>query len=173
MYNVICLSLDRDELARELDPALEAYGKLGTDAGSPLDPEQEQEFLARFERVKVDTIMPVMHQIGKYLEERGHSYQVEEDVGLPDGNPSVTMKIYPRVQDGFVIEDHEFPVISFVAEPDIAGVAIEVLNGMPGRPGITRGQVAPLGSLTVEHVKDQFVGLIKRNFGKKSSADAG
>jgi hypothetical protein len=171
MYNVICLSLDRDELAKELDPVLEAYDRREAGGLQP-DPEQEQEFLARFERVKVDTIMPVMHQIGSYLEERGHSYQVEEDVGLPDGNPSVTMKIYPRIQDGSVAEDHEFPVISFVAEPDIASVAVEVLNGMPGRPGVTGGHVIPLRSLTAEHVKGQIVGLIKRNFGKKSGAVA-
>jgi hypothetical protein len=30
----------------------------------------------------------------------------------------------------------------------------------------------PLGSLTAEHVKGQIVGLIKRNFGKKSGAVA-
>lgn len=163
------MSVDRDELAKELDPALEAYGRLQADSGQ-IDPELEQAFLAQFERVRVDTIMPVMHHVGKYLEEKGHSYHVEEDAGLPDGNPSVTMKIYPRVPDGSVQDDHEFPVISFVAEPDIASVAVEVLDGMPGRPGITRGQVTPLDSLTVEHVKSQIVGLIKRNFGKKSSA---
>jgi hypothetical protein len=171
MYNVICLSIGRDELAKELDPALEAYSRREA-GGLRLDPEQEEAFLARFERVKVDNIMPVMHQIGRYLEEKGHSYQVEEDIGLPDGNPSVTMKIYPRIPDGSVAGDHEFPVISFVAEPDIASVAVEVLNGMPGRPGITGGQAVSLGSLTVEHVKGQIAGLIKRNFGKKSGAVA-
>lgn len=165
------MSFNYDELAKELDPFLEKYGREKAGAEQRLDHEQEQAFLARFERIKVEIILPVIQHIGEYLEERGHSFQVEEeDVGMSNGNPSIKMKIYPRVSGGSVMEEHEFPVISFVAEPDISSVGIEVLDGMPGRPGVTRGHVVPIDSITPEYVKSQIIGLIKKSFGKKSPA---
>ena len=133
---------------------------------TPISEEQEQEFLSRFERIKVEAIRPTMEEVGKYLEKKGHSYQIEDNAGMEHDNPSIKMEIYPRITTGDHFQDHEFPTIAFIAEPDVATVGVEVRDGMPGRPGLTRGHTTDLDSLTKEYVRNQIVTVIKLNFAK-------
>ena len=156
-----------DDLANELDAILDSYDN-NEKHDTVVSDEQEQEFLARFERIKVETIRPTMAEIGKYLEKKGHSYQIEDKAGLEYDNPSIRMDIYPRTSTDDHFQEHEFPTITFIAEPDIATVGIEVRDGMPGRPGLTRGHTTDLGSLTKEYVQSQIVTVIKLNFVKRS-----
>jgi hypothetical protein len=74
------------------------------------------------------------------------------------------MEIYPKIPIGEQIQEHEFPTIAFIAEPDAAMVGIEVRDGMPMRPGLTRGHTTSMDSLTKEYVRNQIVTMIKLNF---------
>lgn len=159
--------MTENDLANELDAILDSYDNDKKHDATAND-EQEQEFLARFERIKVETIKPTMEEIGKYLEKKGHSYQIEDKAGLEHDNPSIRMDIYPRTSTGEHFQEHEFPTITFIAEPDIATVGIEVRDGMPGRPGLTRGHTTDLGSLTKEYVQSQIVTVIRLNFVTRS-----
>ncbi|MEM3094990.1 MAG: hypothetical protein QXX64_05070 [Nitrososphaera sp.] len=156
-----------DDLAQELDAILDSYDKNNEVKQDNVDEEQIQEFLARFERIKVETIRPTMEQVGKYLEKRGHLYQIKDKADIHEDNPSITMEIYPRTSNDVPIQEHEFPTISFIAEPDVGAVGIEVRDGMPGRPGLTRGHTTTLDALTGEYVKNQIVAVIKINFSRK------
>lgn len=156
---------NEDGLAIELDAVLDSYSSdAKQDAAGE---EQIQEFLAKFERIKVEIIKPVMEQIGKYLEKKGHAYQIKDEAGIYHDNPNIKMEIYPKTQTG-EIQEHEFPTIAFIAEPDISTVGIEVRDGMPGRPGLSRGHTTTLDSLTSDYVKSQIVTVIKMNFAKKA-----
>jgi hypothetical protein len=155
----------KDDIARELDAILDSYSNSSTKPAA--NEEQEQEFLARFERIKVEIIKPAMEEIGKYLESKGHSYQIEEDVSMHRDNPSVKMEIYPRIPTGDHLQEYEYPTIAFIAEPDAAQVGIEVQDGMPGRPGLARGHATSLDSLTREYVRNQIIVAIKTNFAKR------
>ncbi|MEW6603323.1 MAG: hypothetical protein AB1351_01385 [Thermoproteota archaeon] len=157
---------DSDSLASELDDILDSYKK-NESKQEAINEEQEQEFLAKFERIKVDVIKPTMEQIGKYLEKRGHSYQIKDETGIQYDNPTITMEIYPKTAADLPMQEHEFPTIAFIAEPDISAIGIEVTDGMPGRPGLTRGHTTSLDSLTREYVKSQIITVIKLNFAKR------
>ena len=157
---------NEDGLANELDAILDSYSSdPKQDAASE---EQELEFLAKFERIRVEIIKPVMEQIGKYLEKKGHAYHIKDEAGVYRGNPNIKMEIYPKTQAGEEVQEHEFPTIVFIAEPDISTVGIEVRDGMPGRPGLTRGHTTTLDSLTNDYVKSQIITVIKMNFAKKA-----
>jgi hypothetical protein len=153
-----------DGIANELDAILDSYS---SEAIPPVNEEQEQEFLAKFERIKVEIIKPAMEEIGKYLEKKGHSYQVEDDISMHQDNPSIKMEVYPKIPTGGHVQEHEYPAIAFIAEPDAARVGIEVRDGMPGRPGLTRGHAVSLDSLTREYVRNQIIIVIKSNFVKR------
>jgi uncharacterized protein (UPF0335 family) len=157
---------DDDGLANELDAILDLYEK-NEPKQEAVSEEQEQEFLAKFERINVEVIKPIMEQIGKYLEKRGHSYQIKDETGIHYDNPTITMEIYPKTTADAPAQEHEFPTIAFIAEPDIFAIGIEVTDGMPGRPGLTRGHTTSLDSLTREYVKNQIVTVIKMNFAKR------
>jgi hypothetical protein len=133
----------------------------------PVNREREQEFLERFEQIKVEIVKPVMEQIGKLLEKRGHSYTVIDKATIYDNNPSIKMEIYPKTPAKTPIQDHEFPTISFIAEPDLETVGVEVRDGMPGRPGLARGHTTHLDALTRQYVSNQIITVIKLNFSKR------
>lgn len=155
---------NEDSLAIELDAVLDSYSSdAEQDAAKE---EQMQEFLAKFERIKVEIIKPVMEQIGKYLEKKGHGYQIKDEAGIHHDNPNIKMEIYPKTPGE--IQEHEFPTIAFIAEPDISTVGIEVRDGMPGHPGLTRGHTTNLDSLASDYVKSQIITAIKMNFAKKA-----
>jgi hypothetical protein len=157
---------ENNHLSAELDTILDLYNKARTKHSSKASEEKVQEFLTKFERTKVQVIRPMMERIGRYMEKKGHAYQIKDEVSLYSDNPSIRMEIYPRSSDRSGVQEHEFPRITFIAEPDIDEVGIEVQDGMPGRPGLTRGHAAELDSLTEEYVKSQIVYLIKRNFAR-------
>lgn len=152
-----------DVIPKELDEIMDLYRKYHSRAKTNGNEEKHQDFLARFESVKVHVIKPIMDHIGKYMESKGHAYMVKDDATIYDDNPSIKMEIYPRSDKG-PAQEREFPRITFVAEPDIAEVGIEVQDGMPGRPGLTRGHASNLELLTPEYVRTQILYLIKRNF---------
>jgi hypothetical protein len=152
-----------DVIAKELDEIMDSYGKYPLGAKTNGNEEKHQDFLARFESVMVHVIKPIMDQIGEYMESKGHAYMVRDKATIYDDNPSIKMEIYPRSVTS-PAQEREFPRITFIAEPDIAEVGIEVQDGMPGRPGLTRGHASNLESLTPEYVRDQIIYLIKRNF---------
>lgn len=152
-----------DVIAKELDEIMDSYGKNPSRAKTNGNEEKHQDFLARFESVKVSVIKPIMDQIGKYMESKGHAYMVTDNATIYDDNPSIKMEIYPRSAKS-PAQEREFPRITFIAEPDIAEVGIEVQDGMPGRPGLTRGHSSNLELLTPEYVRAQILYLIKRNF---------
>ncbi|HEX7032955.1 MAG TPA: hypothetical protein VF172_08150 [Nitrososphaera sp.] len=156
-----------DGLAAELDAILDYYEKNEAGQDVAVDEKQQQEFLAKFERIKVEVIKPTMERIGNYLEKRGHSYQIKDETSIHYDNPTITMEIYPRTASDLPVQEHEFPTIAFIAEPDISAIGIEVRDGMPGRPGLTRGHTTSLDSLTQEYVKSQIVTVIKMNFAKR------
>lgn len=158
-----------DAIAAELDSILDSYADNETrPQDNVLNEEQEQEFLARFERIKVEVIKPTMEEIGKYLERKGHSYQIKDNASLYYDNPIVKMEIYPKISAADDrLQEHEFPTIAFIAEPDIATVGIEVRDGMPRRPGVTRGHTTNLESLSKEYVRNQIITVIKMNFVKR------
>ncbi|AIC16203.1 hypothetical protein [Nitrososphaera viennensis] len=61
-------------IAHELDAILDSYGTTAEaekQYAAAVNEEQVQEFLARFERIKVDVVKPTMEEIGKYLEKKG------------------------------------------------------------------------------------------------------
>lgn len=153
------------EIAHELDPILDSYDN--NEQQTTVNEEQEQDFLARFERIKVETIKPTMEEIGKYLEKKGHAYRIEDNASTEHDNPSIKMEIYPRIPMGEHFQEHEFPTITFIAEPDVATVGIEVRDGMPGRPGLSRGHTTDLDSITKGYVQDQIVTVIKLNFSRR------
>jgi hypothetical protein len=138
------------------------------DKESKPDEEKLQAFLARFEQAKVKAIRPVMEAIGRYLESKGHAFQIIDNASIYDDNPSIKMEIYPRSPHA-TTQDREFPKITIIGEPDIGEVGIEVQDGMPGRPGLSRGHTTNLESLSQEYVRDQILYLIKRNFSISSS----
>lgn len=152
-----------DVIAKELDEIMDSYKKYPSKAETSGNEEKHQDFLARFESVKVSIIKPVMEQVGKYMESRGHAYMVTDKATIYDDNPSIKMEIYPRSATSST-QEREFPRITFIAEPDITEVGIEVQDGMPGRPGLTRGHSSQLEALTQEYVRTQILYLIKRNF---------
>jgi hypothetical protein len=152
-----------DVITKELDEIMDSYGTHPSRAKTNGNEEKHQDFLARFESVKVHVIKPIMDQIGKYMESKGHAYMVRDKATIYDDNPSIKMEIYPRSTSS-PAQEREFPRITFIAEPDIAEVGIEVQDGMPGRPGLTRGHASALESLTPEYVRTQILYLIKRNF---------
>lgn len=155
-----------NDLVRELDPILDSYNP---EARQDLvNEQQEQEFLAKFERIRVEVIKPTMEKIGKYLESKGHSYQIQDEADIYDNNSTIKMEIYPKTSVGTPIQEHEFPTIAFIAEPDIESIGIEVRDGMPGHPGLTRGHTTSLDSLTVEYVKSQIITVIEMNFIKRA-----
>lgn len=156
-----------DSLASELADILDSYEK-SESKQEAINEEQEREFLAKFERIKVDVIKPIMEQIGKYLEKKKHSYKIKDETGIQYDNPTITMEIYPKTAADLPMQEHEFPTIAFIAEPDISAIGIEVTDGMPGRPGLTRGHTTSLDSLTPEYVKSQIITVIKMNFAKRS-----
>ncbi|AIF85526.1 hypothetical protein NTE_03498 [Candidatus Nitrososphaera evergladensis SR1] len=166
-----CNNTNDDAIAAELDSILDSYADDETrPQDNVLNEEQEQEFLARFERIKVEVIKPTMEEIGKYLERKGHSYQIKDNASpYHDENPIIKMEIYPKISaaDDGRLQEHEFPTIAFIAEPDIATVGIEVRDGMPRRPGLTRGHTTNLESLTKEYVRNQIITVIKMNFVKR------
>ena len=157
---------NEDGLAIELDAVLDSYSNADTKQDAAKE-EQEQEFLAKFERIRVEIIKPVMEQIGKYLEKKGHAYQIKDEAGIYHDNPNVKMEIYPKTQTGGQIQEHEFPIIAFIAEPDISAVGIEVRDGMPLHPGLTRSHTTSLDSLTSDYVKSQIITVIKMNFAQR------
>jgi hypothetical protein len=158
---------EEHDLAKELDLFLDSYNKNEVKQDT-VNEEQTQEFLAKFERIKVEVIIPAMEHIGKYLEKKGHSYSIKDEASIYIDNPSIKMEIYPRTSSDAPIQEHEFPVIAFIAEQDIKTVGIEVRDGMPGRPGLMRGHITDLDSLTREYVRTQIVALIKINFAKRA-----
>lgn len=155
---------ESDDMVRELDQILDNYAKNWKHEKKTSSEEQEGEFLAKFERIKVDIIKPMMDMIGKQLEKKGHAYQIKDEASIYADNPSIRMEIYPKSSFDSPIEEHEFPTITFIAEPDVSEIGIEVKDGMPGRPGLTRGHVTQLESLTEEYVRKQIIFIIKRNF---------
>ena len=152
-----------DVIAKELDEIMDLYGTHPSRSKTNGNEEKHQNFLARFESVKVNIIKPTMDQIGKYMESKGHAYMVRDNATIYDDNPSIKMEIYPR-SAASPAQEREFPRITFIAEPDIAEIGIEVQDGMPGRPGLTRGHASDLESLTPDYVRTQILYLIKRNF---------
>jgi hypothetical protein len=159
------MAKSEDETAHELDTILNSYDN--NERQTTINEEQEQDFLAKFERIKVETIKPTMEEIGKYLERKGHSYRIEDNAGMRRDNPSIRMEVYPRMPTGDHLQDHEFPTIAFIAEPDVATVGIEVTDGMPGRPGLARGHSTELESLTKEYVQNQIVTMLRLNFTRR------
>jgi hypothetical protein len=157
----------KDSIAKELDEILDAFREDAKMQKSKTDEEKAREFLARFEQSKVKGIRPLMEAIGRYLEAKGHAYQIKDDSSIYDDNPSIKLEIYPRSPHA-TTQEREFPKIIFVAEPDIEEVGIEVQDGMPGRPGLSRGHAASLESLTQEYVRDQILYLIRRNFSTRA-----
>ena len=157
---------EEDDLAKDLDPILDFYSE---PQGDTIDPEKAQEFLAKFEQLKVQIIGPLMEQVGKYLEKKGHSYSIKDAASIYDANPSITMEIYPRTATNVPIQEHEFPVITFIAESDIQMIGIEVRDGMPGRPGLIRGHTTELDSLSKEYVQNQIITMLRMNFVTRDS----
>jgi hypothetical protein len=163
-----------DAIASELDAILDSYADNETKPqDNVLNEVQELEFLARFERIKFEVIKPTMEEIGKYLEKKGHSFQIKDNASLYyDDNPIIKMEIYPKISAADDrLQEHEFPTIAFIAEPDIATVGIEVRDGMPRRPGLTRGHTTDLESITKDYVRNQIVTVIKLNFVEASSQE--
>jgi hypothetical protein len=85
-----------DEIAKELDAIMDSYGNYPSRAKTDGNEEKNQDFLARFESAKVSVIKPIMDQIGKYMESKGHAYMVTDKATIYDDNPSIKMEIYPR-----------------------------------------------------------------------------
>jgi len=112
--------------------------------------------LEKFERIKVDVIKPAMLEIGRYLEAKGHTFQIRDEAGLDVENPKIT--------GDASIQEPEFPTITFIAAPDILTVGIEVRDGMPKRPGLHRGHMTSLDSITADYVRNQIVAVLKINF---------
>ena len=153
-----------NDLARELDAILDSYHNALTAEQAGPNEEEQRAFLERFERIKTEVIKPVMSQVGKYLETRGHSFNIQDEAGPYADNPSIRMEIYPQSTSDRPIQDHEFPMITFIAEPDLQTVGVEVRDGMPGRPGLTRGHIASVDSITSDYVRNQLVAVLKINF---------
>jgi hypothetical protein len=153
---------ESDDLAKELDPILDSYAE--PKQSDDKNEERSDEFLQRFESIKVQIIKHVMEQIGKYLEKKGHAYSISERIELYYRNPSITMEIYPKAPPDVEIQEHEFPKISFIAEPDIQAIGIQVQDGMPGRPGLVRGHVTSIDSLTKEYIMNQIITVLRMNF---------
>jgi len=157
-----------NDLAKELDAILDSYYNVTGKEQTGLSNEEQEAFLEKFERIKTDVIKPVMVEIGKYLETKGHSFQIRDDASLYIDNPSVKMEIYPKTSGNAQIQDREFPTITFIAEPDIKMVGIEMRDGMPGRPGLTRGHMTDLDSITGDYVRNQIAAVLKINFVKRA-----
>ena len=153
-----------DHIAAELDETLDSYAKSFEKKKKVVNEEEERQFLERFERTQIDIIRPEMEAIGKYLEKKGHAYQIKDEVSISNDNPSIRMEIYPRTTIDSPTQEHEFPTITFIGAPDVEEIGIEVKDGMPGKPGLTRGHIAELESLTKDYVRDQIIFVIKRNF---------
>jgi hypothetical protein len=152
---------NEDDLAKELDPILDSYGEPKQEA---INEEQAQAFMERFESIKVQIIKPIMELIGKYLEKKGHAYSISEKMELYNHNPSIAMEIYPRTSTNVPMQEHEFPIISFIAEPNIEKVGVQVQDGMPGHPGLIRGHTTDIDSLTREYVRNQIITVLGINF---------
>ena len=157
---------ENEDIAKELDEILNLYNQKLKNQIKEADEQEQHAFLEKFEHIKVEVIKPMMVKIGKYMEKKGHAYQIKDETTIYHDNPSLKMEIYPKTSPDFPIQEHEFPRITFIAEPDIGEIGIEVRDGMPGRPGLTRGHMIDLESLTEEYVKGHIIYLIKRNFGK-------
>jgi hypothetical protein len=162
------LAKNDNGIANELEAILDSYDNIKAQKqDAAVDDERRQEFLAKFERIKVDVIKPAMEEIGEYLEKKGHSSRIEDNVSVfYDDTPVIRMDIYPKILTGEHLHAHEFPTIAFIGEPDIEAVGIEIQDGMPRRPGLTRSYTTTLDSFTKEYVKSQIVAVVKSNFAK-------
>ena len=159
---------NKKDLIIELDSLFESFDNVKEmEQNGPTD-EEQQAFLEKFERIKMDVIKPAMIEIGKYLEAKGHSFQIEDEAGLHIDNPRIKMEIYPKVLGNASIQEPEFPTISFIAAPDILTVGIEVRDGMPKRPGLHRGHMTSLDSISGDYVRQQIVAVLKINFINKA-----
>lgn len=158
----------KSDLAVELDPLFDSFNNdTGTGQNGPTE-EEKLRFLEKFERIKMDIIKPAMAEVGKYLETKGHSFQIIDEAGLHIDNPKIKLEIYPKLHGNASPQEPEFPTISFISAPDILTVGIEVRDGMPNRPGLNRGHMTALDSITAEYVRNQIVSVLKINFVKKT-----
>ena len=118
----------------------------------------EEEFLRKFEKIKNEVILPVMKEVGNYLEANGQSALIGDHFE----NRAIFLNIFPGR-----INHHAHPSISFIGSESDQKISIHTKSFMPQGCGEEKylGEFE-LKDLTKEFVEKKIVNLIKESFNR-------
>ncbi len=115
-----------------------------------------REFMKTFEDMIMKSIVPVMTEIGKYLEENGHGSLI----GNHFEQQAIFMNIFPEKKS-----HNSHPSICFMANESSKKISIQLKSFMPDDSGYEKdlGEFDP-EEITKEFVEHEIFNLIKESF---------
>jgi len=119
---------------------------------------QQEAFTKEYERVKTDTIRPVMERIGDKLEQHGHRYQISEedesrDYQLRVSDPKITMRIASAGQERKSLQSMDITSVSFIAKKSSEKVLVHAYISMISGSGYG----GPLGEVDLDILTNEGV----------------
>jgi len=117
---------------------------------------RRREFMRIFEDMIMKNIVPVMTEIGHYLEENGHGSLI----GNHFEHQAIFMNIFPEKKS-----HNSHPSICFMANESNQKISIQLKSFMPDDSGIEKdlGEFYP-EEITKEFVEHEIFDLIKESF---------
>jgi len=116
----------------------------------------KEQFLARFDKVKDEVIIPAMKEIAEYLDMNGQSTVI----GDSTQNRIVFMNIFPGK-----IQTHSHPSISFSVSESTQMVSIHTKSFMPNSEGLEKYlDDYTLSTITKDFVEKQILNLVRESF---------
>lgn len=135
---------------------------------------QHNEFQAEFARIKNGIIRPAMEEIGNYIRQKGHSFNIierEEEydskLKIYKSSNGIVMTIMPSGFNASDFSNNNTPSVGFYSDPRTKKIQITENNIMPhwGGSAGSKGS-AESSEITRDYVQKQILALLNTIVGK-------
>jgi|GEM_PF-915507 len=130
---------------------------------------QHNQFHEEFSRIRDNIIRPAMEEIGNYMKQKGHSFNIIESkeqfdsrLKIYKGSRGIIMTILPSGFNPSDFSNSNIPSLGFYADMRTRKIEITENNVMPHWGGTSGSKdSAELSELTKDYVQKQILQLLK------------